>query len=191
MVLKFLRKDQHFLNHFMVTYRSFITRDEFIELLVERFNVPPPIGTTDQDFALFKKETLDKIRLRVTNTFKYWLEKFYIFDFSEEEMKEKLNQVIEMMEKSNGQSYSKILKKSLENVTSNDSGKVESNMNWLKTIPLKKKSLFTKKKKPLDPILEYDFLEIARQITVIEYEFFSKIEPKECLNQNWNKGKHF
>lgn len=25
-------------------------------------------------------------------------------------------------------------------------------------------------------------------MTLIEYEFFRKIEPKECLNQSWNKS---
>jgi son of sevenless len=156
----------------MVTYRSFISRDEFIELLVERFNVPPKIGASFEEFALFKKETLDKIRLRVTNTLKYWIEKFFIFDFHEEEMKEKLNQVIEMMEKSNGSSYAKVIKKALENALSSDTGKIETNIQMLKTITLKKKGLFSKKKKSLDPILEYELQEIARQITLIEFEYF-------------------
>jgi len=30
-------------------------------------------------------------------------------------------------------------------------------------------------------------LEIARQLTLIEYDLYNKIQPKECLNQAWNK----
>jgi len=45
-----------------------------------------------------------------------------------------------------------------------------------------------KKKKVQDKILEWPSLEVARQITIIEFEMFEKIEPKECLNQSWNKG---
>jgi len=31
-------------------------------------------------------------------------------------------------------------------------------------------------------------MEIARQMTIIDFEIFTKIEPKECLNSNWSKG---
>lgn len=30
-------------------------------------------------------------------------------------------------------------------------------------------------------------LEVARQLTLVEYSYYQKIEPKECLNQCWNK----
>ena len=36
-------------------------------------------------------------------------------------------------------------------------------------------------------IFRWPLLEIARQITLIDFNLFSKIEPKECLNQSWNK----
>jgi son of sevenless-like protein len=36
---------------------------------------------------------------------------------------------------------------------------------------------------------DYDPLELARQITIKEYNQFKIISPKECLNQAWNKSK--
>ncbi|KAL0485738.1 Ras guanine nucleotide exchange factor gefJ [Acrasis kona] len=40
-------------------------------------------------------------------------------------------------------------------------------------------------------VLEWPSLEIARQITIIEFEMFELIQPKECLSQSWNKpDKH-
>ena len=30
--------------------------------------------------------------------------------------------------------------------------------------------------------------ELARQLTLIEYDLYRKIKPKECLNQKWVKG---
>jgi len=32
-------------------------------------------------------------------------------------------------------------------------------------------------------------LEIARQLTLIEYDSYNRIQPKECLNQAWNKNE--
>lgn len=42
---------------------------------------------------------------------------------------------------------------------------------------------------PLSRILEFHPLEIARQLTLIESMFFRQIQPRECLNQCWNKDK--
>lgn len=37
-------------------------------------------------------------------------------------------------------------------------------------------------------LLDLDPLEISRQLTLIDYEYYYKIQPKECLNQNWTKS---
>jgi hypothetical protein len=37
-------------------------------------------------------------------------------------------------------------------------------------------------------ITEWDPVEIARQLVLIEFSMFEKIRAKECLNQAWNKG---
>lgn len=34
---------------------------------------------------------------------------------------------------------------------------------------------------------DYDPLEVARQLTLIEQDLYRRIENKECLNQAWNK----
>lgn len=47
----------------------------------------------------------------------------------------------------------------------------------------------TKKSVPAEqiPFLEWPMKELARQICIIDFEIFSKIQPKECLNQSWTK----
>lgn len=47
-----------------------------------------------------------------------------------------------------------------------------------------KKGLFVKQKFK-SKILNW--LSIARQITLIDFDIFSQIEPKECFNLNWSK----
>lgn len=40
-----------------------------------------------------------------------------------------------------------------------------------------------------DPnLFNFDDAEIARQITLMEYESYCSIKPRECLNQAWNKA---
>jgi len=43
--------------------------------------------------------------------------------------------------------------------------------------------------KPKNKILQWPSVEIARQICLIDFQNFLKIEPKECLNQAWAKGQ--
>jgi len=40
-----------------------------------------------------------------------------------------------------------------------------------------------------NPILRWPSMEIARQLSLIDFENFVKIQPKECLNQSWAKGQ--
>ena len=68
----------------MITYRSFTTSEVLIIKLIERWNLPPTEAEA-ADFATFKKEKLEKVRLRVTQTFKYWLENFFQFDWKHNE----------------------------------------------------------------------------------------------------------
>jgi son of sevenless-like protein len=36
---------------------------------------------------------------------------------------------------------------------------------------------------------DFDLVEVARQICLVEQEIYAKIHPKEALNQNWNKRR--
>jgi hypothetical protein len=40
---------------------------------------------------------------------------------------------------------------------------------------------------PTKHVLDYDPLEIARQLTLLDYETYAAIEPTELLNQAWCK----
>ena len=39
-------------------------------------------------------------------------------------------------------------------------------------------------------VLSYHPEEIARQLTLIDFQLFASIKPFECLNQNWMKAAH-
>lgn len=42
-------------------------------------------------------------------------------------------------------------------------------------------------KNPNDPIMKVDPEEVARQLTLIDFDLFSKIQPYECHGQAWLK----
>ncbi|KAF0978870.1 hypothetical protein FDP41_001940 [Naegleria fowleri] len=173
--------DIHFLHTFMLTFRNFTDKETIFKKLEERFNYPP--NCPPEEFATFKREVLDKIRLRIINCIKYWIENFFVFDF-DNEMMQILNRFIEMVKKSNQNALASVLEKAIDRVKNNDSGKVITQVKCPEVLKLKK-GLFNKKKEY--NILDYPLLEVARQICLIDYAMFKTIEPKECLNQAWNK----
>jgi len=178
--------DIFFMQTFILTFRVFTDQKTLIDKLVERFNMPPPRPDISfEDFALFKKNNLDKVRLRVTSTLKYWMESFFVFDFSDAEMLKRITEVIDMMEQSNSGALANMLRRTLDKMQSdNDSGRVKTEVKCPDLLK-PKKSFFGKKK--AFGILDYPLMEVARQLTLIDFDVFAKIEPKECLNQSWNK----
>lgn len=172
--------DNSYLSAFMLTYRSFITPHELMDKLIARYNIAPPNkDITKKDFAQWYHTVLNRVRARITQVLKHWLEKHF-YDFDEELLKKLIEFSDGIMMKTNGEAYAASIKKTLEKVR--------------KTQASNQKIFIGNCPKPQMPtkggdlsILEWPPTEVARQITLIEYEMFKGIEPKECLNQNWNK----
>eukprot|EP01117_Protostelium_nocturnum_P010367 TRINITY_DN372_c0_g2_i1.p1 TRINITY_DN372_c0_g2~~TRINITY_DN372_c0_g2_i1.p1 ORF type:complete len:524 (+),score=206.53 TRINITY_DN372_c0_g2_i1:219-1790(+) len=155
---------------FLLTYRSFTTPLELLQLLIKRYHTPVE---SNQDYR-------KHIRLRVWHVLKYWIENFF-FDFEEE--KQLLDQLVSFVNEEmvkdmgkTGVALSTLLEKKM-------TGKVDG-----------KQVLLSNPPPPLLPsttgkisLLDIHPQEIARQMTLIEYKLFEQIQPKECLDQSWNK----
>ena len=66
-----------------MTYKTFTTANELLDLLIMRFNMPHPKNPTKDQVRLFKSEKLVPIHFRVFNVLKNWVEKYYI-DFKQD-----------------------------------------------------------------------------------------------------------
>lgn len=164
--------DSDLLYAFMLTYRSFCSPKELIEKLMIRYQtLPSKLNET------WIKTELIPMRLRITQMIKFWIEK-YSYDF-DQEVVSKLNEFCTLMKKTNGESFSNTIEKSLQKVTSIS--------NIYKNPKSDKGPKILKPPKKTDNIYEWPTKEIARQLTLKEYYMFRKIQPKECLNQAWSK----
>src|SRR5690606_39019786 len=163
--------DNSYLSAFMLTYRSFITPHELMDKLIARYNIAPPNkDITKKDFAQWYHTVLNRVRARITQVLKHWLEKHF-YDFDEELLKKLIEFSDGIMMKTNGEAYAASIKKTLEKVR--------------KTQASNQKIFIGNCPKPQMPtkggdlsILEWPPTEVARQITLIEYEMFKGIEPK-------------
>jgi son of sevenless-like protein len=166
---------------FFLTYRSFTKPFILLEKLLQRYRLTIEV----------ENESSDKITLRVISAIKLWIDKhFYDFDnilitklikFLDEEAAYVAKILV----------FCKNVKKSLNAKLSRSEEKAASSIMFSKKPP-----------KPLIPrnfnryvqfsLLDWNSIEFARQMTLIEYDYFKKIEPKECLSGGaWAKDKKY
>ncbi len=60
-------------------------------------------------------------------------------------------------------------------------------MEFVASTPVPKSIVPTVTQQASLTLFDLDPLELARQISLIEFELFKAISPKECLNQSWMK----
>ncbi|KAJ5074401.1 guanine nucleotide exchange factor [Anaeramoeba ignava] len=167
-----LTVDLSFVKTFLLTYQSFTTPEILFQKLVERYNVP-------EEFARKKKI----IQLRVVNVFVLWIQNYFsdfnpnllhkLFIFSENYLQRDGYQTVLHILKT-------ILSKKFQG-TSNES----EYLNMSLPEPKIPKNIFS----PKLTLNDIDEEEIARQLTLYEFNIYKQIKPKELLNQAWNKQK--
>eukprot|EP01090_Pellita_catalonica_P019851 TRINITY_DN6873_c0_g1_i1.p1 TRINITY_DN6873_c0_g1~~TRINITY_DN6873_c0_g1_i1.p1 ORF type:complete len:459 (-),score=74.47 TRINITY_DN6873_c0_g1_i1:887-2263(-) len=163
--------DLMFMKTFLMTYQSFTTPQKLLNKLFERYHVPP---SSAEDWQQHRKV----VQLRVTNALKKWLEDYYS-DFTQGMLRQ-LQDFIESSDtpKIHAVSVEKSLKKGSR-------PRVRYAPKTTPPEPVVPKSIFSSKLS----LFDIDDMEIARQITLIEFENFEKIRPQELLNTAWSKAK--
>lgn len=169
--------DHKFRDIFFLTYRSFCTGHVLMDKLMDRFYL------TKQEEVWSEKSL--KILIRVLNSMKIWVEKhFHDFDNL------LLIRLVRFLDSASCavkevEQTCNLVRKSLSSKLIKDNNKAV------------KHSTNQKAPEPILPenfsehvafnLLEWSPIEFARQLTLIEYDYFQKIEPKEWLSGAWTK----
>jgi len=177
--------DTNFQSDFLYTYRSFTTPKEMLHLLIKRYNMPVPKGLSYGELQEWKQNKQRPIRLRVINVLRHWLEKYWK-DFTQDaEMGTKLHEFIvgDLMNTGNQQPADQLLR-----LYTKKREDPEQDRQIIFTEPPPKPFLPpTKKSSVALGLMDFHPEEIARQLTLIEYNLYKSIKPWEFFNQSWTK----
>lgn len=178
-------KDHSITDEFFLVYRCFISPVELIQKLIWRFNTPPSLDlicNKEEEFMNWNKTVLYLIRFRILFFINQWMEKCP-FDFTDQVFKnlEILIDIVKLQGtfKSN---VEKLLlsKEKVIQLTKNQKLYFYIDYNYAPKI-IEPKEFGTH-------IMNWDPIEIARQLSLIEFEMFSSIQVYECFNQAWIKS---
>jgi len=166
---------------FITTYQSFTTPETFLNKIIQRYQVPVSVmESSNLDPQEWRNQKLLPIQLRAYNVLKMWVDT-RLNDF-DESLITKLNAFMAECLRNDGHG------KLADQLGIKLKGSVDSKKRL--QIPDSPKSVPTAfwGKYQGEHFLNLDEDEIAKQMTLIEFDTYKAIEPKELLNQAWNKA---
>ncbi|KAJ3437416.1 ras guanine nucleotide exchange factor i-related [Anaeramoeba flamelloides] len=169
-----------FLKTFLMTYQSFTSPKTLLTKLFQRYHVPKRNELNEDDFIKKKK----CIQIRVCNVIKLWVLSNWK-DFSSSMQKELNNFLNKTLKQDKHQVIAQTLQKAIDRQKAQVSEKYRTSQKVAPPEPKVPKNIFS----PNLSVFDVDEEEIARQITLIEFDIFKTIRPKELLNLAWSKPK--
>lgn len=167
-----------YLQCFMLTYQQFMTPQELLALLKLRWNSCP---SKQEDVEEFNSTKLLPIRIRVLNILKLWIGQ-YGHDIIDD--KDMTNSLMEFLNEIEG--FSSIVESVKKYLQMKIDGLNTELIEYSENPPesYNPPSEFTTNGSILDLHPE----EVARQITLIEFNLFKKIHYRELLGVRWTKA---
>ncbi|KAM4594167.1 LOW QUALITY PROTEIN: son of sevenless homolog 1 [Fundulus diaphanus] len=190
--------DPNFVRTFLTTYRSFCKPRELLDLLMERFEIPEPKSPDadpmeggeqllSADLKRFRKEFVQPVQLRVLNVCRHWVE-HHFYDF------ERDPHLLSRLEEFIASVRGKAMRKWVESIT-----KIIQRKKQVQVSLPNHSITFQNSPPPIEwhickqgnteqfDLMTLHPIEIARQLTLLESEFYRAVQPSELVGSVWTK----
>jgi son of sevenless-like protein len=198
--------DSTFSSIFFLTFRLFSSPTELVQAIIDRYNLLPPRGLSEERVYEWQQRKGIPVRLRVSNLIKSWLESYWrpasdnvvlklLFDFNRDALaqmfpgpSQRIHEIITTREREGEQATPPTPRPDLFRDPS------IIIVNSPSEIPraVMTKTLFSQLRSrnfASISITDFDALELARQCTIMECNLFCAIQPEEILESGQEGSK--
>ena len=193
--------DPAFAAVFFLTFRLFSTPSELVDAIIARYNIMPPLGLGDSDMHLWQQRKGIPVRLRVSNFIKMWAELYWrpgvddvalepLVTFTREGLSvifhapaQRIMDLLNMRKQSSDQSISPKADRTRDPGMSINPPSAITPTSEIPRPTMTKTLLVALRKKDFSniSIMDFDALELARQLTMMECSLYCAIQPEEIL----------
>ncbi|OWB61969.1 hypothetical protein B5S29_g2877 [[Candida] boidinii] len=185
--------DELFYRSFLLMFKTIMTPEELFSHLIEKYHTSMPEALTYEEYGIWLESKLRPMQQHILNSFEKLFKEYWNVNYNSNDLIEIWGQFT-----SNNVSIPKSLKdlgfKVMECETQQE---IYDNFGTgnPKTIKPSQKApppLFSDVifKKGIVSIREVDITEVARQITLLQFELYSKINKFELLHRAWSPRKY-
>lgn len=176
--------DNTFNSAFLVSFATIMPLAELVQLLINRFNIDAPEGLSYEEYLTWRTAKQAKIRLKVLNIMKLLLESYWSKSYYNRPVLQRWLTFLKLLNVT-VHPISQVLIADVESVLRGESLTIEP-----ETIlygdkppaPLLKSFALRKLK-----LLDIEYIELARQLTLREFEFYCQISKLSCIHKVWGK----
>ncbi|TPX66009.1 hypothetical protein SpCBS45565_g04755 [Spizellomyces sp. 'palustris'] len=194
--------DKELVSAFILTHHSFTTSLELLEFLSKRYTINLPPALSRQQYDLFLRCKVLPVKQRVCGVIKYWMETHFEEDFSQCDLVVfKLRDFVESVITLDSEALAKDLMKMLDEKLSTTTSGAPVPIKPLlapqaqvhqppppklpRSFSTTSPEIYALLSSSSTGYLEFDPLEMARQLAILEFEHFRRIKAHECLDQIW------
>ncbi|XP_034385749.1 son of sevenless homolog 1-like [Cyclopterus lumpus] len=190
--------DPNFVRTFLTTYRSFCKPQELLDLLMERFEIPEPRPSEVDpmeggeqplcaELKRFRKEFVQPVQLRVLNVCRHWVE-HHFYDFERDAF------LLRRLEEFIASVRGKAMRKWVESIT-----KIIQRKKQVQVSVPSHSITFQNSPPPIEwhtckpgnaeqfDLMTLHPIEIGRQLTLLESDFYRAVRPSELVGSVWTK----
>lgn len=168
----------------LLTYRSFTTPQELFQELTRRYDVQPPDGLNMEELNVWTEKKQKPIRQRVANVLGSWIEEHWYEDCKIKPIKILLSSMLAFSERViyDGNADFERVSSTIENMLAEAAPPRKPAMPKSPAPP----SVLPRNLKKMK-VLDIEPVELARQLTIREYNILKCITPAEILNRRQRK----
>lgn len=176
--------DASFNTAFLVSFATIMPIGEMIQLLINRFNIEAPEGLSYEEYLSWKSQKQGRIRLKVLNIMKLILENYWSDSYFNKTVLNRWSSFLKQLDVISFQITSRLIT-DIELILDGEILTEEPETILLgdkPPAPILKGFALRKLK-----LLDIEYVELARQLTIREFALYSEISKLACINKVWGK----